>query len=108
MQGLEEMKETAREINEAVTLGKETEAGINEASQLFIAEQPPIWLYIVPVLCSNQSLHDGYIAARREVYLVGNTVIRNSTMVTRYPAPLPLDNCQSWCFSTTREGATER
>lgn len=30
-QGLEEMKETAREINEAVTLGKETEAGINEA-----------------------------------------------------------------------------
>ena len=33
MQGLEEMKETAREINEAVALGKETEAGINEASQ---------------------------------------------------------------------------
>lgn len=32
MQGLEEMKETAREINEAVVLGKETEAGINEAS----------------------------------------------------------------------------
>lgn len=29
-QGLEEMKETAREINEAVVLGKETEAGINE------------------------------------------------------------------------------
>ena len=29
-QGLEEMKETAREINEAVALGKETEAGINE------------------------------------------------------------------------------
>ncbi len=28
--GLEEMKETAREINEAVALGKETEAGINE------------------------------------------------------------------------------
>ena len=25
------MKETAREINEAVVLGKETEAGINEA-----------------------------------------------------------------------------
>lgn len=25
------MKETAREINEAVALGKETEAGINEA-----------------------------------------------------------------------------
>lgn len=32
LQGLEEMKETAREINEAVALGKETEAGINEVS----------------------------------------------------------------------------
>lgn len=31
-QGLEEMKETAREINEAVALGKETEAGINEVN----------------------------------------------------------------------------
>jgi len=31
-QGLEEMKETAREINEAVALGKETEAGINEVT----------------------------------------------------------------------------
>lgn len=32
VQGLEEMKETAREINEAVALGKETEVGINEVS----------------------------------------------------------------------------
>ena len=37
-QGLEEMKETAREINEAVALGKETEAGINEASKLSVRQ----------------------------------------------------------------------
>eukprot|EP00904_Undaria_pinnatifida_P003150 jgi/Undpi1/12836/HiC_scaffold_7.g02503.m1 len=35
IEGLEEMKETAREINEAVTLGKETEAGINEARSVY-------------------------------------------------------------------------
>ena len=39
-QGLEEMKETAREINEAVTLGKETEAGINEARSVACKPEP--------------------------------------------------------------------
>lgn len=61
MQGLEEMKETAREINEAVALGKETEAGINEASHLSLltcTQQTLLWMYIVPVLCSHQSLND--------------------------------------------------
>lgn len=36
------MKETAREINEAVTLGEETEAGINEARSLACKPEPSL------------------------------------------------------------------
>ncbi|CAM9099296.1 unnamed protein product [Ectocarpus fasciculatus] len=59
IEGLEEMKETAREINEAVVLGKETEAGINEAREVYrpVAAEASLMYFMLLKLSTVDSMY---------------------------------------------------